>query len=221
MFKLEPLRGVGVLAVPSTLGLGIVDRLMGGAGTVPEESREMSEIERALLEQAVQVVLNEWCAHWAKQKEVRPAMLGYETNGHFLQIAHPEAIMLLVCTEIQIGEATSKVGIAMPYSSLEPLIRQVAQNTRPATENPTPVNPATLRWNACLNEARMPITAEWEGIEMRAGDIINLKPGDVLPLDPALVQNVTVRLGDLHKFIARPGNVAGQRAIELTAIVKK
>src|SRR5580658_8048401 len=51
LFKTEPLRGVSLLEIPLRLGLTIVDRLMGGPGRVEPAAREISEIEKALLDQ--------------------------------------------------------------------------------------------------------------------------------------------------------------------------
>ena len=127
LFKIEPLRGVSILEIPPPLGLCIVDRLMGGPGQAPESAREMSEIENALLDQAVQLILGEWCTHWSKVKELKPVLLGCETNGKFIQTALPETMMLVVAMEARIGNCTERLQIGFPYSSLEVLIRQLTR----------------------------------------------------------------------------------------------
>src|SRR5260221_10632724 len=81
LFKIEPLRGVSILEIPPRLGSCIVDRLMGGPGKAPASPQEMSEIEKALLEQILLFVLGEWCAQWAQIRELKPVLLGYESSG--------------------------------------------------------------------------------------------------------------------------------------------
>src|SRR5260221_6461399 len=81
LFKIEPLRGVSILEIPPRLGSCILDPLMGRPGKAPAAPQEMSEIEKALLEQILLFVLGEWCAQWAQIRELKPVLLGYESSG--------------------------------------------------------------------------------------------------------------------------------------------
>ncbi len=87
----------------------------------------MSEIELALLEQVVQLIIAEWCSHWAKLKELKPVLLGHESNGRFVQTAPPETIMLVLTLEAGIGECVERMQIGFPYAPLEPSIRKLSQ----------------------------------------------------------------------------------------------
>ncbi|HWQ90731.1 MAG TPA: hypothetical protein VN673_03590, partial [Clostridia bacterium] len=60
LFRTDPLKGVGLLVIPARLGLGLVDRLLGGAGQMPEVARDFSEIEIALTDQVATLLLSEW-----------------------------------------------------------------------------------------------------------------------------------------------------------------
>src|ERR1700722_9017655 len=85
LFKIEPLRGVAVLEIQPVLGLAMVERLLGGSGQAHQRGLERSEIENALLEQTVQLILDEWCGQWKSVKELKPVILGCESNGRFVQ----------------------------------------------------------------------------------------------------------------------------------------
>jgi flagellar motor switch protein FliM len=63
------------------------------------------------------------------------------------------------------------------------------------------------------------VTAEWEGLEMTARQILALKVGDVLPLDLQRTQQINVRVADMLKFQGRPGTLAGQWAVQLTQVI--
>jgi flagellar motor switch protein FliM len=222
LFKIEPLRGVSVLEIPPRLGLAIVDRLMGGPGQPPESAQEMSEIENALLDQAVQLILGEWCSHWLKVKELKPVLLGCETNGKFIQIAPPETMMLVAAMEARVGDCAEQIQIGLPYSSLEILIRQLTKGAETAADAaPPPVPKAPCKWNSCFDDVRIPLVAEWQGLEMTARDILALKVGDVLPINAQCAQHVKVRLADHPKFNGRLGTVAGNWAVELTQAINR
>jgi flagellar motor switch protein FliM len=222
LFKMEPLRGVSVLEISSQLGLCMVDRQMGGPGQAPATEQEISEIEKVLLEQTAQLFLEEWCGHWGGVKELKPVILGYESNGAFIQAITPEAIMLVVSMEAGFAECKGKIQIGVPYGAMEPLIHRACQGTetQPAAAQPAPPPSAKpWKWNSCFNDVCVPVTAEWEGLEMTARQILALKVGDVLPLDPQRMQQINVRVADTLEFLGRPGTVAGQWAVQLTQAV--
>ncbi len=220
LFKIEPLRGVSILEIPPPLGLCIVDRLMGGPGQAPESAREMSEIENALLDQAVQLILGEWCTHWSKVKELKPVLLGCETNGKFIQTALPETMMLVVAMEARIGNCTERLQIGFPYSSLEVLIRQLTRGAETPADGPAqPAVKPPCKWNPCFDDICIPLVAEWQGIEMTAREVLELKVGDVLRIDGQSAHQVKVRLADDPKFNGRLGTVAGNWAVELTQVI--
>ena len=64
------------------------------------------------------------------------------------------------------------------------------------------------------------MTAEWQGLELSARDILHLKVGDVLQVSPQLARQVCLRLGESLKFNGRLGTVAGHWAVELTQAIK-
>jgi flagellar motor switch protein FliM len=220
LFKTEPLRGVSVLEIPLRLGLTIVDRLMGGAGRLELAAREMSEIEKALLDQIVQIILEEWCNNWAAVKPLKPAVLGCESSGRFMQTAPAQTNMLVLAIDARSGDCAGQIKLAFPYSALEPCLRQLCGGSEPAAETTAPAAPAAVKWNRCLDDVALPLTAEWQGLEVSARDVLHLKVGDVLPISSQTAQQVSLRLGDVSKFSGRLGTVAGQWAVELTQAVK-
>jgi len=215
LFKTEPLRGVAILDIPVLFGLTLVDRLMGGPGKSEETARELSEIENALLDQVVQIILEEWCNNWSRIKPLKPTSLGCESNGRYLQVAPPHANMLVLAMEAHNGETVGQIKLAFPYSGLEPFLRQLAPEIESAGDAPAPVAPSVPKWNRNLGDISLPLTAEWQGMELAASDILHLKVGDVLQVGPQLSQ-IAVRLGDLSKFEGRLGTADGHWAVELT-----
>jgi flagellar motor switch protein FliM len=222
LFKMEPLRGISILEISSQLGLCMVDRLMGGPGHVPPTDQEMSQIEKVLLEQSVQLLLDDWCDRWSNVKALKPVILGYESNDGFLQTTPPETIMLAVSMEAGFGGCGGQIQMGFPYAAVDPLIRHFCKSAAAMADAAPPAPPpaaAAWKWNSCFDDVRVPVTAEWEGLEMTARQILALKVGDVLPLDLQRTQRINVRVADRLRFQGRPGTVAGQWAVELTQIV--
>ena len=219
LFKTEPLRGVSVLEIPIHLGLTIVDRLMGGPGRVEPTSREISEIEKALLDQIVQIILEEWCNNWAVVKPLKATVLGCESSGRFMQTAPPQTNMLTLSIDARLGDCAGQIKLAFAYAALEPCLRQLA-GAEPASDTPAPAPAAPVKWNRCMDDVAMTLTAEWQGLELSARDVLHLKVGDVLQVTPQLAQQVRLRLGEMAKFGGRLGTVSGHWAVELTQTMK-
>jgi len=215
LFKVDPLKGVGLLAIPPRLGLSLVDRMLGGSGKMPDAARELSEIEVALIDQVAQLFVNEWCAHWPEIRELRPSYLGHENNSRFLQTATPESAMLIITLNTGLSDQLEPVQLAFPYATVEPLMRLLAPAGLPETDvmSAAAVRP---KWNSDFDDVRVPVVAEWQGLKLSTGDIAHLKEGNVLMLDAQCAGQVQIRFNQIPKFIGRPGTRSGNWAVELT-----
>ncbi|MCS7091250.1 MAG: flagellar motor switch protein FliM [Verrucomicrobiota bacterium] len=214
LFRVDPLKGVGLLAMPPRLGLALVDRLLGGMGLPPEADRELSEIEGALLDQIQQLILNEWCLHWPEMRELRPAILGHETNSRFLQTAPPDAAVLVLSLKGGPGEYRETLQMAFPYMTLEPLTRLLAPPL--GGDRTPPAARAEVQWKAEFSDLPVPVSVEWTGLQMNAGDLGRLRPGSLLLLDGSAL-SVRLRLNGVPRFLGRPGIKGGRWAVELKA----
>jgi len=220
LFKLEPLRGICFLDIPPRLGLTIADRLLGGAAHSADPKAELSEIEIALLDQAVQIILTEWCAQWSDLQELKPALLGHEMDGRFLQTSARNNLIFEVSLEASLGDCKEKFRIGLPYRSLEPLLRQMSGSMEAQTkETPAPAAPVP-RWNQVFDDVPVAITAELRGLELTARALTTLKPGDTLPLQPQHLTQVRLRLAQTPTFLGNLGTLSQKWAIEVTQILK-
>ena len=210
LFKTDPLKGVGLLVIPPRLGLTLVDRLLGGPGQTPEESRELSEIETALTDQVATLILAEWCNHWPEMRDLRPSLLGHENNSHFLQTSPPETAMLILTLERRhrrtVGADPAGVSLhdrRAAHASADSVAARIRRRCRRAA--------ARLKWNAEFDDVKVPVVAEWQGLKMSAGEITRLKPGDVVATRPRLRRASAIALepgAEIHRPArhVRPAN---------------
>jgi flagellar motor switch protein FliM len=219
LFKAEPLQGVCLLDVPPKLGLTIVERLLGGSAGSSNESRELTEIETALLDQTLQIICAEWCGQWRACRELKPTLLGHENNARFLQTSPRDTVMVCVSLEARIGDCVEQMRLAFPHHTLEPLVKYLATLATIQPQSSAAV-PGPVRWNAELNEISVGLTANWNGVQMTAREIASLKSGDVVLLDPQLTQELELRLASVPKFHGRLGTRGAKWAVEVTKTLK-
>jgi flagellar motor switch protein FliM len=214
LFKVEPLKGICLLDMTPRLGLTIVDRLLGGAAHSVTFSGEMSEIEIALLDQVALIILNEWCQLWQKVETARPVLLGHENSGRFLNTSPHDSILLILSMEARLGDCIEQMQLAFPFLTIEPLIRLAALEGD-GDHQADSGRRADPQWNAALDEVRIRVNTEWRGLELSAGQLANLKCGDVLMLDADCFDHVHVLFEEQAKFNGRLGTTGNHRAVEL------
>src|SRR5687767_8659380 len=125
LFKVEPLVGVGILDINPRLALTIADRLLGGRGHSVKAERYLTEIEIALIEDVILILLEEWCGQWKAEQELRPSIIGHENNGRFLQTSPRDAIMLAMALECNFGDCSEQIQIGVPYYTIEPAVKKM------------------------------------------------------------------------------------------------
>lgn len=218
LFKAEPLKGICLLDLPPHLGLTIVDRLLGGPGHSVTGNRDLSDIESALLDEVIMLMLNDWCNQWQKIQELRPVMLGHETTPRFLHTSAHDTVMLVLSIEATIGDCVEQIQIAFPYFTIEPLVRQLAALTAPE-KDVISSSGNKRRWNSDFNDIPVEVNAQWEGLELSVRALAELKPGDVLMLETESFDRVRVNISRTPKFLGRLGTRSQKWAVELTTAV--
>ena len=218
LFKIEPLRGIGVLEISPALALTLLDRLMGGPGTANLPARELTEIEIALLGQVTHLLTEAWCAHWAGWKELKSALIGHESDPRYLQTSPPESSLLMASFVAEVGDCSGIIRLALPFATLEPLLQKIRAELKPPTDAPaTPPAPAPKApaWNPALDHVHIPVSAELPGPRITARELQTLKIGDVLPLPAEAADRIQLKLGGVPRFHARLGTRAEHWAVEV------
>ena len=220
LFKVEPLKGICLLDMTPRLGLTIVDRLLGGAAHSVTFSGEMSEIEIALLDQVALIILNEWCQLWQKVETARPVLLGHENSGRFLNTSPHDSVLLILSMEARLGDCIEQMQLAFPFLTIEPLIRLAAALENDGEHPLEGAKRPGAQWNAALDEVSIRVNTEWRGLELSAGQLANLKCGDVLMLDAGCFDHVHVLFEEQTKFNGRLGTTGNHRAVEILSVAQ-
>lgn len=213
LFKVEPLIGVGILDINPRLALTIADRLLGGRGHSVKAERYLTEIEVALIEDVLMIFLEEWCSQWKAEQELRPLLIGHESNGRFLQTSPRDAIMLAMTLECNFGDCSEQIQIGVPYYTIEPIVKKMQARRQKDSAVEQTVKRAA--WQKSYDGITVPVRAEWDAFELSLREITSLRVGDVLEMNPAICSETRVLLNGTPKFIGTVGLDADRVAIQL------
>ncbi len=213
LFKVEPLVGVGILDINPRLALTAADRLLGGRGQAIKADRDLTEIEISLIEDLVLIILEEWGSQWKSERELKPALLGHETNGRFLQTSPKDAIVLVLVLEATLGDCAEKIQIGVPYYTVEPLVKQLqVRRQKEEAISTTAKNPT---WHGAYNGIKLPVRAEWSAFELSIREVAHLRVGDVIEMPPAIFSETQVLINGSPKFIGTVGLDTDHVAVQL------
>lgn len=212
LFQVEPLRGVGIVEISLPLGLMMADRLLGGKGRVTKTDRGLTEIEETLLEDAMQLIVNEWTQVLEGEKAIlKPQCIGHETSGRFLQTSTPETVFLTTKVDVTIGELTERLQVGIPFSMIEAMVKRM-QVARQSGDDP---QPKQVQWRAPYAGIQVPITAEWKVREITLADVLGMREGDVIQMPRELVSQTRIRLSNTEEFVGTVGMQNGHVAVQL------
>ena len=213
LFKLDPLVGVGLLDVNPRLALTLVDRLLGGRGHSVKSERFLTEIEVALLDDVLRIILEEWCAQWREDHELHHTIIGHENNGRFLQTSPRDAVVLALAIEVGFGDCSEQIQIGLPYYTIEPLVKSLQQRRQKDTAPAAAA--AKAEWREVYAHVQLPVRAEWNLPDMPLREIASLRVGDLLEIPLGNIDQTRVLLNGIPKFVGTVGLEGQQVAVKL------
>ncbi|MFP4282254.1 MAG: flagellar motor switch protein FliM [Opitutales bacterium] len=213
LFRLNQIRGVGVVAMGARLAMTIVDRLLGGGGHSVRQERFLSDLEVVLLEDFIQLLLAQWCAQWSDFEKLHAEIVGYENHGRFLQTAPRDAQVLILSMEAVLGDCSETIQIGVPYYSVEPIIKRMQEQ---ADANNQPVSSSARKnwWSSC-DHIDVEVSAQWPAFECEVKDLLCLRKGDILKLSPALLEKTEIWCNNTLRFSGKIGTEDGKVAVEV------
>jgi len=203
VLDLPPLKGAGMLHLPPSLTMTIVDRLLGGTGGGTVPARALTEIELRLVTDLLDWILGRLGTAFESLVAVRPQLNRTESNPQFAQVTAPTDMVVVTSLVVKVDGAPSTVSLAVPFTALGPVLEEatrrdklhddhLAEELRRAVE--TSVQGSAVDVCVRFRELRLP-----------SARIAALQPGDVLALDQPLDEPLTVEVAGLARFLATAG----------------
>ena len=221
LFSLNPLEGTVLMEMSPTLAFTVVDRLLGGEGQGVEKNRDLTEIERTIVEHRLTQIINLTEEAWSEVYELKPQFVAMEANPQFTQIVAPNEMVVLVTLEVRIGEAVGMINICMPYLVLEPILGKLSTfflfSTQAKITSPEQVQAIRRK----IEWAKVDMVAFLGHSEILVRDLLDLAKGDVIPLNQSVNDPLPIYVGEFMKFRSIPGLNGEHLAVQLTEIVKE
>lgn len=215
-FRLSPNDASGILHVDLSLAFPIVDLLLGGLGQMPQVTRQVTEIEESVLEGIGQVVCHELQLVW----QPLGLQVGFERQqapSELLRVMPPEEKALTLTFDVTMADSKGMLNIAFPSSVSSALMRKLRTEMVYQRARGPAVNQAGI--GARMLKSVVPLELATPAISVKMSELIELKPGSVLPLRRRIEEPAMLRMKGRNCWQARPVAALNSRAAQILGAI--
>lgn len=215
VLSLPPLAGASLFHIPIPVVMTIIDRLLGGTGTGDTPGRQLTDIEQTIFQNFMVRVLHELQYGFEALAHIEPAILNQESNPQFAQISSATDMVVVISYDMRIGTIEDTATLCIPFTSLQPILDEIVGNA--LLNGRIPVDPIAVQnvISARLDNAPVNVSVQFKEVTLPSVDIVNLRPGDILPLRHPTDLALAVSIAGVPCYKA----VAGRKGKRLACLI--
>ena len=212
MVRVQPLRGMALFVLEAKLVFKLVDNFFGGDGHHAKiEGREFTPTELRVVQMLLEQAFKDLEEAWKPLFEMKFDCVGSEVNPAMANIVSPSEAVIVSSFHIELDGGGGDMHITMPYSMIEP-VKDILDSGMTGD-----VHEVDERWIKALRRdiLRASVDLECTVVEkqMSLRDIIDLKQGDVIPVD--IPEALTLRANGVPIYKTRMGTSRGNLGLEI------
>jgi len=222
VLDVQPLGGKFLMEVPINVTHVMLDRLLGGNGSMPIADRRLTEIDTLVLERLTMGSLHTLSTAWSAVAELDFLYDTLEVNPQFIQIANQTDVVLVVSLAITLGNQTGILTICMPHVVLEPLMSRLSARfafASPKTNEDPELLQSKLQYHMDRVEVWMKVELGYA--EILVDEFLELQSGDIIMLEQLVGESLFVKVGDELKYRGQPGSHRGRYAARIEQVVEE
>jgi len=221
IFRMEPLRGHGLMIVESKLVSAVVDTVFGGTSLKEEpiEGRDFSAIELRMTKNVVLGALEDLEKAWKPVHAVITSYVRSEVNPQFAAIVPPTDIVLVIVFEIDLETTAGSITICLPYAAIEPIMSKLKAQFQSEEQEVDRVWVSRLRSE--MLETEVEVVAELGISDITPDRLVQLKVGDTIMLGNDVTDPLLIKVQGMPKVKGFPGVSRGLKAIKVTEIIER
>ena len=207
---LDPLPGTVLMEMSTSAVMTAIDHMLGGPGGAQPE-RPLTEVEMPLLRGLMERILGELRYGFETLVAIQPKLKEIEYNAQFLRAHAPGDAVVVATFEMKIGAQECLSTICLPFNTILPVLSRT--ETVVISESERATRDLALRnLTAGLSAAPIDVAVRFQPIRMRTDDIVDLRPGDVVPLGHPTSRPLDVTVNETVFAHAVPGNQGARLA---------
>ena len=217
--KVKPLRGTALVVFEPRLVFTAVDTFFGGGSRFKTkiEGREFTATEMRVVNLLLSQVLANLTEAWRPVTPLEFEYVNSEVNPHFANIVTPREYVVVSKFGIDLDGAAADIHVTLPYSMLEPMRELLDAGIQSDRVERDERWIGTMRDN--VRQAELEVSSELTQARVSLRDLVNMKPGDVIPID--MPNSLEVCVENIPLFRGEMGVSNGHRAIKISEILMR
>ena len=213
-FRMEPLEGVAIVDFSQSVVFSFVDRLFGGRGTSIITEREITWIEKSVMNNIINRTLRDLERTWERIIPLECNVEMLETNPEFVQVVPASETVVLISFELKSENVSGLINLCYPYITIEPIALRLGGQNLVSSAKDVPLEELDKNRNRIIafDANIMAVLGE---VSLSINDVINLKIGDVIPLERRLNEDIDIYVEEELKFQGRAGLIGKYKAVEV------
>lgn len=220
IFKLDPLRGHGIMVIETKLVFNLVDNFFGGTGRsyIKIEGRDFTAIENNLISKVVGMALEDMAKAWAPVYNMHLSFVRSETNPQFASVVAPTEVVIVIKFEVALEQLVGTLIICLPYSTIEPIRSKLYAGFQ---SDQLEVDHGWInRFIAQVRQAEVEVAVELGRTSITSNELLNLAVGDIVQLKQDHNQPLVANVAGVPKFLGYAGVVKGNAAFQVVGEIK-
>lgn len=219
VLSFPPLEGSGLIEIPPDVSFVIIDRLLGGPGTVPPRLRELTEIEQTVMRRVLLRAVDAFADAWENLVPIQARLDRLEVNPQFVQLVPPQDMVVVVVVRVHWRGMEGRINICIPHLALESVAPRLTAHHLFGSVHTPEAGRHVEELQRRVATMSVPVTVTLGHARITVGELLELAPGDVVRLETRVGDDLPVRVGDKDKFRGRPGRLGSRLAVEVTEVV--
>lgn len=219
VFEFEPLPGQILLGISFEVLSCIVNRMLGGLGTIEQDTKELTDIEKALVKKVILMIIQSLEGAWNTIVPLTGKFISLDDNYQSIQVATAGEIVALLTFEVQIsGKHFGLFSICFPYPVLETVLGHLSTQHIFQTKGLVASNEERLKMVTKLNTSNVDVRVQFGQCHITLDDFLQLNEGDIIKLDNKIHDDLIVQVNGEKKFFARPGTIKNNICVKITDV---
>ena len=219
VFEFEPLSGQILLGISFEVISCIVNRMLGGVGNIEAQTRELTDIEKALAKKVINIIIKSLEDSWNAIIPVSGKFISLDDNYQSIQVATAGEIVALLTFEVQIsGKHFGLFSLCFPYPVLETVLGHLSTQHIFQTKGLVASNDERMKMISKINTSNVDLRVQFGQCSITLDDFLQLTEGDIIKLDNKVQDDLIVKVNGEKKFFARPGTMKDKICVKITDV---
>lgn len=196
---LRPYEGSAVLELSHSLVFPLFEMLLGGTGKGSAKmNREITEIEKSILDGLFRIVLQDLRTAWQAVTFIDFVVETHETEPALLQMLAPNEAVVGVSMELRVGDFSGLMNLGIPSIIIKMLRQKFDQQWTTRKTHASEVEHHRIL--KLIKPGIVSVDARMNGPKVKLEDLLAVEEDDVLSFDFSTRNDLDLILNGTHKF---------------------